>query len=403
MGQYRTLLTLVAVFAVTLMVFGSWHSSSSSNGGHGVHGTHASSLGTKGVVVVCPAGFIPSTSASAGSTPAICTPCSAGSYCSDKFEKISCPIGSYCPIASSLPISCGDGQTTVGIGSTSEIQCQCTVGSYRTPNTKQPCQGTHRHPPLYLWYYRCIWCCVANNMGGQMTFDGTECPEDTYCPDGVRLYSCESGTHSAAGSKLSHDCTCASGLVLIDGNCIKCEAGSICTHGKMKKCPVNHYCPEGTSKAIVCPDNTISVEGSSQLSNCRCNVGSYPVMDGATNLTTCTSCPSGSYCDGLAVTSCGGHYTSPVGSKSKSDCICDTNSLAVTGADKTIQCVACPHGHKCNGTDKSEGCPANFYCEVGKEGPPTPCPQDRPKAPLGSTELSQCRALADCGMSRPLR
>jgi ribosomal protein S14 len=135
-----------ASLLVVLLITSSWRSSNnrSSNRVH-ITGTGAGAARHFGV---CPPRFRLSLDTNnnnnaASSTHHLCVPCTAGYSCDGQDEQIICPIGSYCPLASILPISCGDALTTSKTGAKSERQCRCQFGSYGiiTTNQTTSCRG----------------------------------------------------------------------------------------------------------------------------------------------------------------------------------------------------------------------------------------------------------------------
>jgi hypothetical protein len=59
-----------------------------------------------------------------------------------------------------------------------------------------------------------------------------------------------------------------------NGTCVVCESGYYCPGGVVKfKCPVNFYCPSMSTAPSMCPFGMVSLESSTQVSDCLCPVG----------------------------------------------------------------------------------------------------------------------------------
>ena len=84
--------------------------------------------------------------------------------------------------------------------------------------------------------------------------------------------------------------------------------------------------------------------------------------DGETSLdgTTCVACPSNSYCQAGAITSCAAHSTSAESSSLVSQCNCDLGYFRTN----VFQCVLCPAGSRCSANQVTV-CAAGSYSSAG--------------------------------------
>ena len=178
---------------------------------------------------LCIAGYTPTASG--------CEPCQIG------FFKESEGNG--------LCVECGYGSTTAAAGSVSAAACLCQPGYVRRGSACEPCNaGTFKSD-----------------------LSDAEC---TPCP---------AGTYSATvGASSSAFCTpCPVGRV---GEEVGLSAADMCT-----ECPVASYSGtfNGTRVCLACPLFSSSPSGASNVSDCVCDAGFYPVDD------MCVPCKAGSY------------------------------------------------------------------------------------------------------------
>eukprot|EP00961_Rhodomonas_salina_P037329 501695-Rhodomonas_salina.1 len=132
--------------------------------------------------------------------------------------------------------------------------------------------------------------------------------------------------------------------------------------GTCFQCPAGYWCDD--ERQIKCPDNSTSLIGSSNLTDCFCVPGF------ATNGSECEVCPVTKYCPGHGeVVDCPLYATSPAGSIEVDDCYCSEGwaSLAdgscepICGDGISQEIEACDDG----GRAPLDGCSANCTVERG--------------------------------------
>ncbi|RUS80256.1 hypothetical protein EGW08_011985, partial [Elysia chlorotica] len=361
---------------------------------------------------ICPAGFYcPEGSAVPVSCPlgtynpftgrgnvSECTACSGGRYCpyynmtqpgpqceegyycpsgADVSNYLLCPAGSYCPEESTTPTQCPAGTFSNATGLGQIDQCtNCTGGFY----------------------------CPSPGMTAatDLCWGGFYCPEGVAVPNPL-VYVCPQGLHCPNGSQIYQECAAGS-YTSVSGQweCDPCPAGAYCLPVQpdnsslaTQDCPAGYYCPQGTGADwSFCPSGTFSNQtGLSDISQCTpcsagkfcqgqhltqvsgdCDTGFYctsgvdrprPGASNDTTLTTNCSCPSNTFYTGVGGPCPLGHYC-PAGSDLPVPC------AAGTYADEELlgACKLCPAGYFCL-TNSSEFlssvCPQGHYCPNGTE------------------------------------
>ena len=132
---------------------------------------------------------------------------------------------------------------------------------------------------------RSLWLIVAVGSFAFQTvhaFTCEYCPPDTFCYRDLST-SCPTHSSSPAGSSNISDCTCNAGFYPLYGACVECLP--------------DHWCP-GQGQMFSCIEHSSAASGSTAGFHCVCNAG----YEGAGN-TTCTECASGTY-KTTAVLSC---------------------------------------------------------------------------------------------------
>ncbi|KAI4815467.1 hypothetical protein KUCAC02_005611 [Chaenocephalus aceratus] len=286
-------------------------------------------------VMVCPPGFL----------------CSQGLARDPQRSATLCPRGFFCPGGGidPNPIPCTNGTYGESPGLRDASECaQCPEGEY----------------------------CYSQEPQEQPITQPTGiCPDGHYCPRGTGYpltYPCQAGQYR--NNTLGH-----SGEA-----CVLCPSRNYCdrpgTH-MPAVCPQGFYCPEGTSAAEPCPEGTYSsrsaLSNGSECSSCAggqycTSVGlsepsgsckeRFYCREGATSATPADGptgglCPVGSYC--------------PPASSSPLPCPSGTFSNS-TGLSRPEECVSCPPGFYClgsNNTSPSGPCFPGFYCTGGSASP----------------------------------
>jgi len=122
-----------------------------------------------------------------------------------------------------------------------------------------------------------------------------------------------------------------------------------------------YYCPAGTGNAreFACPG------------------GYYSSATGAVDISTCTICPPGTFCQG--------------GNSDYSN-VCPAPYYCPNGTTDPLPCPGGTHGKgqvgKTNYTECSV-CPAGYYCKPGS-ATPTPCPEGTYNPVEGRSDVWQC-------------
>ena len=189
-----------------------------------------------------PANCAPGTTSTGGATDiTACNNCPAGSYCDGNGNNpVTCPIGTYCPGGTSIPIRCPAGSYCDRTGMTNNSPCP---------------RGTYNPDTGATSILRCIPCPPGkyNPDTGKNLCYGT-CSIGTYCPTNNKCFNYQ---NPSGGS---------SGVV---------PTGTI----NPIPCPVGTYCDtQGMSTPTLCPS------------------GTYSKSIGATSLSACITCPSGTNC-----------------------------------------------------------------------------------------------------------
>ena len=314
-------------------------------------------------------------------------------------ECLQCPRGKYSSVGATTCTSCPSHPLSDSpVISTSVGQCQCKPGYY----------------------------------GNLSAVNGTceECPENSYCRDGVR-FSCPADSLGPRLRSVVTDCVCKGGFYGENGGvCTMCPPGSKCIGGWFKEtCAAGTYAAAYSKACHACPQHSTSASGSGF---CTC-LGGYKTK-GSFRLLTNGTC----YLGGCApVTSLSGCATaaaavglgggSAVASSVASNvsgapgCVWDGSNNAlewVNGSDLCTperpcvcercaerDCEACAGGSfAAPGDTACSNCPVNAFavfpastvtdctCDVGfflQGSTCVACPFGA-TSPLGSTSLSKC-------------
>lgn len=169
---------------------------------------------------------------------------------------------------------------------------------------------------------------------------------------------------------------------------------NLATH-KGAECPTGSYCEQGSAFPTPCP------------------TGRYSAATGNTQLSDCTKCDAGKYCDQLGITgisgSCNERFYCPEESSSKFQTACpagsfclaevSTHTLCSTLSPPGYQplthsnsCLVCPDGYTCTTTAKTEcdysgESAQNKYC-VNNQA--TDCPAGQIIDYPGASDSSHC-------------
>jgi hypothetical protein len=349
-------------------------------------------------------------SASSGATSiGACTNCAVNTYSSaDNSQCTACPSHSGSVESSSSVTDC---KCNAGFTGPDGVTCNaCSSGTYKDVTgdaTCSLCPGNSNSPDASNAQSACIC-----NQGYTGPAGGTcvACSEGTYkAVAGTEACSvCTSNSISAAASVSANNCVCNMGFTGPDGGaCLSCAAGkykavtgsNACTQCEAGKhiassgattidsctnCGVNTYSSADNSACEACPSNSVSVEASSVVIDCICDIGFTGPNGGSciacaagkfkavTGTNTCTTCSAGTYAgSGQTVcTNCPDRTDSLAGSNEVADCKCNFGFTA-------------PQGEAC------QPCPAGTYKDVLGSASCSNCPLNTISA-LASSALAHC-------------
>ena len=195
---------------------------------------------------------------------------------------------------------------------------------------------------IFLGYY-----CISNSSTSAPTdsITGNVCPRGGYCPTGSKAsVACPAGTfNNQTGSRDTSSCfPCTPGFYCIDTNAPQptgpCSAGYYCLSGSMSPYQYSSY------------PGTYSLEGFS--SPTPCSPGTY---NDAYNASFCPPTPAGYYSANqstIIYTPCPLGYYCPIGSFSPIPCPLGTIGTETMMANLT-QCTICPAGSYCQTNGQS--------------------------------------------------
>lgn len=174
------------------------------------------------------------------------------------------------------------------------------------------------------------------------------CDQGTFCYNNSLLL-CPSNSHSASGSSNISDCICNAGFYSVSHECIAC--------------PVNTYClGHADEKFSDCPLFTSSTIQSTSITDCVCNAG-YTGSNGG----PCTACVAGTYKTGLGSEPCQNcsldTYSVIEASSNEENCIdCPTNFVSKSGSSSLQHCETMPGFFSKTFSEQDvQECPAGTY------------------------------------------
>ena len=198
--------------------------------------------------------------------------------------------------------------------------------------------------------------CAPGTFKGDIGDEACDiCPQDHFCPGNTVVpTACPGNSVSVEGSDDLSDCACVPGFFANREPTLRCESCGVGTYNELynqsecTNCPVNTFNPDTTSNNVslcrACDPNAASVEGSSAVTDCLCNLG-YAGVPGA----DCVACEPGFFRETPHVYICEAcpvdYYNELDASNSAGHCLkCPANTSSQAGSGRTIDCV-CDAGH----------------------------------------------------------
>ncbi|PIK35709.1 hypothetical protein BSL78_27465 [Apostichopus japonicus] len=280
--------------------------------------------------------------------------CDGGFYCPPGQSvpnpvEYPCPIGLHCPIGSPLPVPCDPGSFT---NLTHAAEClECPAGFYCVPEHVEEGNSTSGFRLCPQGYYcpagtgRNWTACPPGTYGGRLGLEtDTDC---TDCPGAHTGYGgvCPIGHYCPQGSELPLGC---------DAGTYQDEEGwSYC-----KTCPAGYYCLSNATTYLdtICPEGYYCPSGTEYDLQEPCPEGTFNNLTGAHNISWCTPCLPGWYCQGQ-----GNGYPTD---------LCDpgwycTNSSITPQPSDPYQGGECQAGYYCpQGASQPVECDSGSYCDV---------------------------------------
>ena len=280
-----------------------------------------------------------------------------------------CPAGFYCPVGSfNPPTLCPDSTQSLP-GSTNESDCGCEPGYYRPnatsscvlcpfdfycPGDETPALPCPNHSTTFSQGEAVRTACHCHRgyyrspAGDELAFQCALCTPNDYCFDNDRFNCTDEHMVASVGSGFFANCTCIDGFY---NNGTRCE-----------DCPQDHFCRDGNT--FGCPPREWTA-GQTRQSTCVCRPGFQRANDGLVDpatitggITQCQVCLANHYCPGFTqVYQCTSHSLSVSGSDDELDCKCDHGfQPAPPTANTSHSCEPCPT----NSTDRTSNKYKNF-------------------------------------------
>ena len=275
--------------------------------------------------------------------------------CGEQGGNLSAAGDWYSGSTSSLEIVCcticpwvsGPRLASVGLDRSTNASCVCDAGS-EGPDTSGPCTG------CAIGKYKAeagSHACISCPYGRSTVAVGS-----SWCTDPV-CKVCPINSMSLEASPSLRDCRCNAGFY---GNssaglpCRICPTGSYGPESAETQadCTCNHGFYGNPAENITCqtcPENSeplASVAHPRVINNCSCNAGFYGMPTAFSN-PACQACPANTYNPNPAspknssCTACPAFSSSPAGSPSRSNCLCNKGYFGDLGTSDSL-CQACP-------------------------------------------------------------
>jgi hypothetical protein len=294
----------------------------------------------------------------------VCMECEPGSWC-HAGVKTHCPTNSTTETGADTLTDCVCVPGFKGLnGATCSV---CTTNTWCLAGVMHTCTANSYSPPQSSVVTACIChegytrsdsgLCNACAAGTHKNTTGdascTACGVSTYSVSVGAVSedtcsNCPTNTFAAYGSDELTDCICLSGYFGNDGTaCTSCTAGTykenygsaVCI-----PCKVDTYsnttAANSPDNCLICPGNTFSVTGSTEITHCTCKTG-YTGNNG----TVCMSCAAGTYKNTTGSSVCtycdvGTYSTTRAANLSETCLICPwNNSHSELGSNKFTDCT----------------------------------------------------------------
>ena len=344
--------------------------------------------------------------------------CEVGSYNPDKIQTscIDCSLapGTFCDSTNMTSINecsagnyCPDGQNEISCltqsGTINELTLSYNVTYCQECPLGQSC-GSDRTDASYSESCDAGYFCEKGSVAKNDT--NNICASGFYCPQGTTSeISCPPGTYSqSTGLQNFTDCiNCEIGFYCPGGGLdrIQCPAGQFCESNSETadvECPLGYYCLLGSDK-IACPAGTYGERtglktqtGSNGCTDCLmgkiCNKNNGALTMEELLIDDTYDCPVGFYCqsnsDVCSTTettscldtfsgccTCPPGFVCPKGSSEPQNCQTLPEYQTSTELGKsyyainTTTCELCPAGSYCGSNLIEDNCQEGFYCETG--------------------------------------
>lgn len=381
----------------------------------------------------CPSGTYRSSEGAASIDD--CDICPAGTYCvTGSNVTTACPRGYFCPKGTSMPSPCPAGTYGAAGNLTGVNDCtSCDPGSYCDgPGLIEPTadcasgyycgSGSSSATPLNGPTYGT---CIPGGYCPEGSSASVPCPPGTYqnvsgarsiefcvsCPPGHYCASdaspaptglCEAGFYCTGGANNSRQFTTPAGHFSLEGAStpVPCDAAQYAPETNMTtclECEAGYYCPnQGTVNYVDCAQGTYC-PASSYVPK-PCPRSTYGASANLKDVSECTDCDPGTYCDDVGLAAPSGNCTAGHFCTGGSDIATPTESPAMGGycvegeycpiggaaaikcpigtynpnrfSQSIEACLACPPGRHCNTTGLSENtgpCEEGYFCIHGAE------------------------------------
>jgi len=326
-------------------------------------GTYNARIG--GTCVACPKGTYQENATEGKSSAVSCVVCDVGKY-NDQSGITTVAGCKLCPAHTRSPQ-----------GSADATNCTCNAGYTSVEGVSVVCTACERgkYKPS-TGAGDCTECLVGKY--GESLAQTSE----------VSCTTCPFASSSASSSSSINDCTCNEGHTT-GPNGTACSA---CVAGTYKDVI-------GSEPCTSCPVNTLSAQGSADVTNCTCNVGYTGVGRPCTACVAgkykialgdaaCINCAAGQYSTAVGATSdvckgCPTNSDGPEASNEQTDCTCNANYYGVNGG----ACSACP-----SATSSTQGSVTRIDCVCNTGSPDLLCVAGKYKFESGACACIDCEA-----------